>query len=76
VTATVSPSSVDQAESERRLARRYLEGLGPASVADLARFAPLYRSRASSALQAVEDEPERYEGPDGSESGCRPARPG
>ena len=67
VTARVSPSSVDQVESERRLARRYLEGFGPASTADLARFATLYRSRASSALQAIEDELERYEGPDGAE---------
>jgi Winged helix DNA-binding domain len=67
VTARVSPSSVDQAESERRLARRYLQGFGPASVADLARFATLYRSRASSALLAIEDELERYEGPDGAE---------
>jgi hypothetical protein len=58
---------VGQAESERRLARRYLEGFGPASVADLARFATLYRSRASSALRAIEDELERYEGPDGAE---------
>jgi hypothetical protein len=67
VTAAVSPTAVDQAESERRLARRYLEGFGPASVADLARFATLYRSRAKSALQAIEDELERYEGPDGTE---------
>ena len=34
---------------------------------DLARFATLYRSRARSALQAIEDELERYEGPDGTE---------
>jgi hypothetical protein len=67
VTAAVSPSSVDQTESEGRLARRYLEGFGPASVADLARFATLYRSRARSALEAIEDELERYEGPDGTE---------
>ena len=55
----MSPSTVDQAESERRLARRYLEGFGPTSVADLARFATVYRSRARSALQAIEDELER-----------------
>jgi hypothetical protein len=67
VTAGMSPSTVDQAEAEGRLARRYLEGFGPASVADLARFATLYRSRARSALQAIEDELERYEGPDGTE---------
>ncbi|HEY7102238.1 MAG TPA: winged helix DNA-binding domain-containing protein [Mycobacteriales bacterium] len=67
VTAPVPPSSVDQAESERRLARRYLEGFGPASVADLARFATLYRARASAALQSIEDELERFEGPDGTE---------
>ncbi len=67
VTARLSPDTVDQAESERRLARRYLEGFGPASVADLARFATLYRSRARSALQAIEDELDRYEAPDGTE---------
>jgi Winged helix DNA-binding domain len=67
VTAAVSPSTVDQSEAEGRLARRYLEGFGPASVADLARFATLYRSRARSALQAIEHELERYEGPDGTE---------
>jgi hypothetical protein len=75
VTAGIQPSTVDQAESERRLARRYLEGFGPASVADLARFATLYRSRARSALAAVEDELVRYEGPDGTELFDVPDRP-
>jgi hypothetical protein len=36
-------------------------------VADLARFATVYRSRARAALAAVGDELVRYEGPDGTE---------
>jgi DNA glycosylase AlkZ-like len=75
VAARVPPSSVDQQESEHRLVRRYLEGFGPASVLDLAQFALIYRSRARSMLQAVEDELVRYEGPDGVELFDLPGRP-
>jgi hypothetical protein len=51
--------------SLRVLARRYLEGFGPASVQDLAQFALVQRSRARQALSALEDELESHQGPDG-----------
>ena len=47
------------------LARRYLEGFGPATVADLAQFALVQRARARAALQGLADELERFDGPDG-----------
>ena len=46
---------------------RYLEGFGPASVADVAQFTLVQRSRARAALQALAGELERLEGPDGKE---------
>ncbi|MFJ2028632.1 winged helix DNA-binding domain-containing protein [Streptosporangium sp. NPDC087985] len=49
------------------LALRYLEGFGPASVADVAQFALVQRSRARDALAALADVLERLEGPDGTE---------
>jgi hypothetical protein len=52
-------------EALQTLARRYLEGFGPATVADLARFALVQRSRARAALQGLADELERFDGPDG-----------
>ncbi|MFE2722183.1 winged helix DNA-binding domain-containing protein [Kitasatospora sp. NPDC059327] len=53
------------AESTKPLIRRYLEGFGPASVADIAQFALIRRARAGAAVQALADELERLEGPDG-----------
>jgi hypothetical protein len=47
------------------LARRYLEGFGPASAADLAQFTLLTRSAARDALDAMAGQLERLEGPDG-----------
>ena len=47
------------------LARRYLEGFGPASAADLAQFTLLTRSAARDALDAMAGQLERREGPDG-----------
>ena len=47
------------------LARRYLEGFGPASAADLAQFTLLTRSAAKDALDAMAGRLERLEGPDG-----------
>jgi hypothetical protein len=47
------------------LIRRYLEGFGPASVADMARFALVQRSRAKAAVQALAGDLERLDGPDG-----------
>jgi len=49
----------------QQLIRRYLEGFGPASVADIARFALLQRSRASIAVAALSDALSVLEGPDG-----------
>lgn len=48
----------------RVLIRRYLEGFGPASVADMARFALVRRSRAKAAVQSLAAELEQVEGPD------------
>ena len=48
------------------LARRYLEGFGPASAADLAQFTLLTRSAARDALDAMGGRLERLEGPGGS----------
>jgi hypothetical protein len=49
----------------QRLAWRYLEGFGPASPADFARFTLLTRSAARDALEAMAGRLERLEGPDG-----------
>src|SRR4029077_20638938 len=47
------------------LARRYLEGVGPGSAADMAQFPLLTRSVARDALDAMAGRLERLEGPDG-----------
>ncbi|HEX8347374.1 MAG TPA: winged helix DNA-binding domain-containing protein [Actinoplanes sp.] len=49
------------------LARRYLQGFGPASAADLAQFALVPRARARKALLAITDELEQFTGPGGQE---------
>jgi hypothetical protein len=49
------------------LVRRYLEGFGPASVADVAQFAMVQRGRVRQALNALGDELERLKGPNGEE---------
>lgn len=49
----------------RSLIHRYLEGFGPASVADMAQFTRLPRARVRGAVEALADEVERLEGPDG-----------
>ena len=45
------------------LVRRYLEGFGPASIADMARFALVQRARVRAAVQALGGQLERLEGP-------------
>jgi hypothetical protein len=55
------------AESLQTLVLRYLEGFGPASVADVAQFAMVQRARARKALQALADDLERLEGANGEE---------
>src|SRR5690606_10808709 len=70
VAPTVRPRLADPDianESLKTLARRYLEGFGPASVADVAQFALVQRARAREALRALGDELELLEGPDGEE---------
>jgi winged helix DNA-binding protein len=66
--AAPDPRRADDPDlSLARVAHRYLEGFGPASVADLAQFAMVPRSRASAAFAAIDTDLERYEGPDGIE---------
>lgn len=55
------------AESLQTLVLRYLEGFGPASVADVAQFAMVQRGRARQALTALDCDVERLEGPNGEE---------
>jgi hypothetical protein len=47
------------------LVRRYLEGFGPASIADMARFALVQRARVKAAVQALGDSLVVLEGPSG-----------
>ena len=49
----------------RALVRRYLEGFGPASIADMARFSLIQRTRVRAAAQALGDSLVELEGPDG-----------
>lgn len=49
------------------LVRRYLEGFGPASVADVSQVAMVPRARVRAAVAALRDELERFPGPDGTE---------
>ncbi|QSB17480.1 AlkZ family DNA glycosylase [Natronosporangium hydrolyticum] len=64
------PRPYDVAESDaalQTLARRYLAGFGPASVADVAQFALVPRRRARAALTGLGDGLVRYSGPAGAE---------
>ncbi|MGH3229064.1 MAG: winged helix DNA-binding domain-containing protein [Streptosporangiaceae bacterium] len=47
------------------LVRRYLEGFGPASIADMAQFAMVQRARLKAAVQALGGSLTQLEGPDG-----------
>lgn len=70
VAAGTSPASGGEDTSDARLqtlVRRYLEGFGPASVADVAQFALVRRSRVHDALKALSGVLERLEGPGGTE---------
>ena len=53
------------ATSLQTLVLRYLDGFGPASVADVAQFAMVQRSRARQAIEALADHIDRLEGPNG-----------
>ncbi|MGW4700430.1 winged helix DNA-binding domain-containing protein [Streptomyces sp. NPDC004285] len=68
VTAAEPPVLRDPEASAAGLAvlvRRYLEGFGPASVADMAQFTTAPRGLVRAAVQTLEGELERLEGPDG-----------
>jgi hypothetical protein len=67
VSARTKPKPEDGAAAMQRLARRYLEGFGPASVQDLAQFSTIYRPPAKEALKALGDDLVRLEGPGGEE---------
>jgi hypothetical protein len=47
------------------LVRRYLEGFGPASIADMAQFAMVQRARAKAAVHALGGSLQQWEGPGG-----------
>jgi hypothetical protein len=52
--AAISPYSKDESDlALQRLVLRYLEGFGPASIADVAEFAKIQRGRARVALDAL-----------------------
>jgi hypothetical protein len=55
----------DPEASARWLARRYLEGFGPASMPDIAQFGTILRPPMRDALASLGDELVRYDGPDG-----------
>ena len=55
----------DVAASLRHLIVRYLEGFGPATVADIGQFAMVTRGRVREAVQALGDALVEHEGPDG-----------
>jgi hypothetical protein len=55
----------DVAASLRHLVVRYLEGFGPATIADISQFSMVTRSRVREAVQALGDELVTMEGPDG-----------
>ncbi|MFE7512786.1 winged helix DNA-binding domain-containing protein [Streptomyces sp. NPDC057540] len=68
VTAAEPPVLHDPEASAAGLAvlvRRYLEGFGPASVPDKAQFTTAPRGLVRAAVQTLEGELERLEGPDG-----------
>jgi len=70
VAARARPVLADPAASAAALPtliKRYLEGFGPASMADVAQFALVYRPRVKEALTALSGELERLDGPDGKE---------
>ncbi|MFG2292079.1 winged helix DNA-binding domain-containing protein [Streptomyces sp. NPDC048603] len=70
VAPPAAPAVADPEVSEaslRTLVLRYLEGFGPASVADVAQFSLVGRGRAREALRSLSDGLERLEGPDGEE---------
>ena len=58
-------AQLDRGSALQHLVRRYLEGFGPASAQDIGQFALVSRPAAGGALQAMEGELDRLEGPGG-----------
>ena len=67
VAAPDQPRVGDPEAALETLIRRYLEGFGPASIADIARFALVVRARVRRALASMGDSIRRLDGPDGAE---------
>ncbi|MDX3583924.1 winged helix DNA-binding domain-containing protein [Streptomyces europaeiscabiei] len=68
VAASPLPSLADPdaaTDGLRTLIRRYLQGFGPASVADMAQFALVQQGRIRTALQPLSEELEVLQAPDG-----------
>jgi hypothetical protein len=55
----------DAPASVRFLVRRYLEGFGPATMADIAQFGTIYQPPVKEALESLADELVRFGGPGG-----------
>ncbi|MGN9843997.1 winged helix DNA-binding domain-containing protein [Nonomuraea sp. H19] len=62
-----TPPTPGTDECLQSLVLRYLAGFGPASVADVAQFALVQRSRVREAIRALSGVLERLEGPDGTD---------
>ena len=78
VAAGTEPASSDKDEADVALSTlmwRYLEGFGPASVADMAMFAFVARSRVKTALGGLAETVERLDGLDGVELWDIPGAP-
>ena len=68
VAATPRPMLADEEVARaalRTLITRYLEGFGPATIAEMAQFALVLRSRLTAAVKAMGDELISFKGPDG-----------
>lgn len=65
VAARTKPLAGERSTHLERLALRYLEGFGPASVADLSQFTLLTRAVVRETLQSLGDRVRRLEGPGG-----------
>lgn len=66
-TTPSAPEASDPAAALQTLVRRYLAGFGPATVADVAQFALVQRSRVRQAVDALGGALVRREGPGGTE---------
>src|SRR5262245_8761112 len=63
VGARVQRRPGDTAASVQHLVRRYLEGFGPATMADIAQFGTVYRPPVQAALKSLDDTLEHHDGP-------------